>query len=86
MRAEHTSCELRGSTFSGEYRVLGGGLGAAVRVRYGGADLERRLGQRAAEAVARDLLRELVVQETIKLKVVAAEKAMGMHGSAPGVR
>lgn len=80
MHTERTSCDLRGNTFFGEYQLLDGGLGAAVRVRYKGDRLERKLGEQVAATVARDLLRELVVREAITLKVVAAEKAMGMHG------
>ena len=80
MHPEPTSCDHRGNTFFGEYRLLGNGLEAAVRVHYRGDKLERKLGQRVAEAVAQDLLRELVVRDAITLKVVAAEKAMGMHG------
>lgn len=86
MQTERTSCDLRGNTFFGEYQRLDGGLEAAVRVRYKGDRLERKLGEQAAEAVARDLLLELVVREAIALKVVEAEKAMGMHGPAQAVR
>ena len=86
MHHNRTSCDHRGNTFSGEYWLLGNGLEAAVRVHYRGDKLERKLGQRVAEDVAQDLLRELVVRETITLKVVAAEKAMGMHGPVQVMR
>ena len=80
MHPERTSCDHRGNTFFGDFQLFRAGSGAAVRVRYKGDKLERPLGRQAAEAMARDLLKELVVRETITLKVVEAEKAMGMHG------
>ena len=86
MHTERTSCDLRGNTFFGEYQRLDGGLGAAVRVRYKGDRLERKLGEQAVEAVAGGRVGVLVGGGAIVLKVVEAEKAMGMHGPAQAGR
>lgn len=76
MRNERTSCVHRGTTFFGEYQRLDNGPGTAVRVRYKGEKLEARVGEQLTELVARDLLHELVVRETIALKVTEAERSL----------
>ncbi len=76
MRNERTSCTHAGHTFFGEFQRLHDGDGAAVRVRYKGEKLEAKVGEHLTELVARDLLHELVIRETIALKVTQAEKAL----------
>ena len=76
MRSERTSCTHRGHTFFGEYQRLDGDHGTAVRVRYKGEKLEAKVGDHLTELVARDLLHELVIRETIALKVTEAVRAL----------
>ena len=77
MHVDRTSCVHRGATFFGEYHMVDDGLEAVVRVRYKGEGLEAKVGPRLAETVAHDLLRELVIQEAVALRVAEAERGAG---------